>query len=68
MDGVLKYRRYGRGQCIELGPADFSRRLARVDPRAEQCLAGIDIAQTGDHRLIEKQELYGGGPASEPGL
>src|SRR5205085_7458483 len=55
---LLEYLADRRHQPGEGRARDLAGGLSRVDPRAEQRLADVDVAQTGDHMLVEQEQLH----------
>lgn len=56
-DRLLENLADRRQQTSDLRSGYLPARLARIDPRAPKRFADIDISQTGDHALVEHQEL-----------
>src|SRR5690606_33827305 len=56
-DRLLEHLADRRYEPSERGTGDFARGLARIDPRAEQRLADVYVAEPGDDPLVQKHQL-----------
>ena len=64
-DRIRQDRANARGQRLRAAGPDRAGAPARADPGAEQRLAGIDVAETGEHPLIEQRRLDRGRAAAQ---
>ena len=51
----------------ELVAVEAVRRSQRVEPRAPECLVGVDVAEARERPLIEERRLQRGAAVREPG-
>src|SRR5699024_3573924 len=58
-DEIGEPLRKDAGNARPLLPRQAVRRTRRSDPRREEDLVGIDIAETGDHALVQQARLDG---------
>src|SRR5262245_32237203 len=61
---VLEHTPHRRREGVALGPRDSGGAARRTDPRQEQRLVRVDVADAGDHRLVEEDRLDGRAPSA----